>query len=451
MVLKVTLKQIKESEPESKLEVERATNYINGFILRPPSRYVIWLFARLGITANQVSVLAFLSTIVACVFLGLGTYWGMVIGALVAFLELFLDFTDGGLARAINTVSKRGYYIDAMVGHFAALTIPIAVGIGLWVYLNNPIFCILGFTLSTLKAYRVLIATEFVVAYSDWARGTIKPDKKNLLWLIYTLGTNFVNIWRFLLLGFALVDKVEWFLGLFILVTFSESLMALVLILMRTEFTAKAQTLETLKPLLKKSYIEDMLIFTLEDWKINKVDLLNKINRKFKGSKVVVRSSSLSEDSLTVSKAGFYHSELNVDLENSSSLIEAINKVIANYTEGFEKILVQRQTEDILLSGVLFTSELNTNAPYYIINYDDEYKRTDWITSGKDGKLLKIFKNTPPTLLESWTRKLLEAVKEIEGVVTNIPLDIEFAVTNTEDIIIFQVRPLVANVKNEKD
>jgi len=338
-----------------------------------------------------------------------------------------------------------------MVGHFAALTIPIAVGIGLWVYLNNPIFCILGFTLSTLKAYRVLIATEFVVAYSDWARGTIKPDKKNLLWLIYTLGTNFVNIWRFLLLGFALVDKVEWFLGLFILVTFSESLMALVLILMRTEFTAKAQTLETLKPLLKKSYIEDMLIFTLEDWKINKVDLLNKINRKFKGSKVVVRSSSLSEDSLTVSKAGFYHSELNVDLENSSSLIEAINKVIANYTEGFEKILVQRQTEDILLSGVLFTSELNTNAPYYIINYDDEYKRTDWITSGKDGKLLKIFKNTPPTLLESWTRKLLEAVKEIEGVVTNIPLDIEFAVTNTEDIIIFQVRPLVANVKNEKN
>jgi phosphatidylglycerophosphate synthase len=233
--MKLTLKEIKESEPKEKLDHERATNYLNGLTYRPPSRYAIWLLVRLGVTANQASIIGLLIGVVACVFLGWGTYWGFIIGGLVSCLQYFFDFVDGGLARATGTVSKRGYYVDALAGHFASLTTPIAIGYGLWVYTNYPIFLILGFILSVLIASRVLIQMEFIIAYSDQARDVIKPTRKDLWWFIYTFGTNTVNIYRYIFLIFAVLGMVYWWLILYIIVTILELSMALIVSLIKSK------------------------------------------------------------------------------------------------------------------------------------------------------------------------------------------------------------------------
>ena len=41
--------------------------------------------------------------------------------------------------------------------------------------------------------------------------------------------------------------------------------------------------------------------------------------------------------------------------------------------------------KNVSMSGVVFTHDLNTGAPYYVINYDDRIKKTDIVTSGMGG------------------------------------------------------------------
>jgi phosphohistidine swiveling domain-containing protein len=187
----------------------------------------------------------------------------------------------------------------------------------------------------------------------------------------------------------------------------------------------------------------------MKDWTNNKEVILESISKKFKKDKIIVRSSCIDEDSLTKSKAGYYYSELDISPQDSINLTSTIEKVISNYNNKLDQVLIQRQTEDIILSGVLFTSEVNTNSPYYIINYSEGTK-TNWITSGKSGSLLKIFKEVNPLLLDLKWKNLITSINEIETIILNIPLDIEFAVVKDGRIVIFQVRPLAANTKEAR-
>ncbi len=115
------------------------------------------------------------------------------------------------------------------------------------------------------------------------------------------------------------------------------------------------------------------------------------INNKFDG-KIVVRSSSKIEDSFVSSYAGYFHSELYIDSQNPKQIRNAITNVIASYSKNEngsqeDQILVQSQTENVITSGVVFTRNIQNNAPYYLINYDKS-SSTDSVTSGQIGNKL---------------------------------------------------------------
>lgn len=212
--------------------------------------------------------------------------------------------------------------------------------------------------------------------------------------------------------------------------------------------TTKANTLQRLKPLLKKSHIEKTYVFTVLDWSHYKVEILHDIKDKFLNCNIVIRSSCLNEDMMMESKAGHYLSYLNINPQDESNVSLLIDNVIDSYNpnerNNSDQILIQQYTEDVLLSGVLLTRELGSNAPYYVINYD-KTSQTDAVTSGKSASLIKIFKHTHRRLLETTWQKLLDSVDEIERIIPNLALDIEFAVRNDGEIVIFQVRPIAAN------
>ncbi|UCD03749.1 MAG: adenylyltransferase/cytidyltransferase family protein [Candidatus Woesearchaeota archaeon] len=215
----------------------------------------------------------------------------------------------------------------------------------------------------------------------------------------------------------------------------------------KTIISNKADTLEALQPLLKKSKIEKLFSFSVSEWKNNREKMLQLIREKFDGKNIVVRSSALTEDTEEESMAGYFESFLSVDSKNTTSVESAINKVIKSYEKNnsgssFNKVLIQAQTDDIEISGVLFTHSLEKSAPYYVINFDDSTGESNTVTKGVENKSISISKFCQLEKIPNKFKKLIESVKEIEEIVPNLGLDIEFSINKYKEVIIFQVRPL---------
>lgn len=214
-------------------------------------------------------------------------------------------------------------------------------------------------------------------------------------------------------------------------------------------FGTKANTLQKLKDLLRHAVIEEEVVFTQGEWERDREEIIGTVRTRFGQEPVVVRSSSLSEDLHHFSNAGHFESILNVR-PDGDGLAEAVEQVLESYRRGktpteHDQVLVQRQTKDVAISGVIFTRNLRVNTPYYLINYDDSTGRTDSVTGGDGGKKLEILRTVEPETLPSPWKELLRSVREIEDIFQSVALDIEFAVRRDGSIVIFQVRPLAAN------
>ncbi len=212
--------------------------------------------------------------------------------------------------------------------------------------------------------------------------------------------------------------------------------------------STKANTLQSLKDILTKAYIEDIYITTIYAVKMDGDAVARSVSEFFKSGRIVVRSSSKREDAFEESNAGHFTSILGVDVCDMDAIRHAVAAVISSYGEDAgddEQVLVQRQTEDVLVSGVVFTRDIQRNRPYYVINYDVSGS-TDSVTSGAGGASAwmshSVSRDNVP---EKW-KKLMDAVWEIEDLLSGILLDIEFAIT-PESVVIFQVRPLAAAYK----
>jgi len=216
-------------------------------------------------------------------------------------------------------------------------------------------------------------------------------------------------------------------------------------------FETKGQTLIALNKQLNESVIEQIFTFTVRDYLNNRKKIINKIRNKF-NKKIIIRSSTKKEDSITNSHAGEFLTVQNVHINDESSLHSSISRVIKKYREKMnecmnEEILVQEQSSDIKISGVVFTKGLNTNSPYYVITYDDKSGKTDTVTSGQTCNTVWLYRDFKKYKCPSKWKKLAKSIIEIEKLFKSMVLDIEFAINKNNDVIIYQVRPLATNVK----
>ena len=214
----------------------------------------------------------------------------------------------------------------------------------------------------------------------------------------------------------------------------------------------KADTLSKLENIVIKSHIGAQVNFTVAQWLSSPSYVISKIQKKFGGTKLVVRSSSAAEDNWSSSNAGGFESILDVPSSNITELSSAINSVVNSYDESSDssdQILVQEFLQDVAMAGVVFTCSIENGAPYYRFNFDDSSKSTESVTAGNKANLRTVILNKSNS--ESITevapelRNVLIAIQEIEELLNFDKLDIEFAVDSRSQVHIFQVRPIVVN------
>ena len=214
-------------------------------------------------------------------------------------------------------------------------------------------------------------------------------------------------------------------------------------------FGTKADTLAALQPLVNKADVPKLISFTVAEWSAMPVEITQEIAAQFEGGQVVFRSSAVNEDGEQQSQAGAYTSCLDVDSGQPRAVWSAVEEVIGSMDDCPEnQILVMTMVSDVSLSGVIMTHELDSGAPYYVLNYDDETGKTDTITGGGAiNKTVLVHRDYVTDHVDSpRVAELLELTRELEGLCDRgTPLDIEFAKTRDGQLHLLQVRRITVH------
>lgn len=212
---------------------------------------------------------------------------------------------------------------------------------------------------------------------------------------------------------------------------------------MSLSFSTKAGTLAALQGELKTARIAPLLAFTVAQWQADRSGCLSGIAGSLGAGPWIVRSSCGREDGATNSNAGAFLSVSNVE---AAGLEQALEEVIAAYAEAqpSDEVLLQPMLTQVVRSGVAFSHDPNTCAPYRVVNWS-EGSDTTAVTGGMGGRVWQQAANSAVPLAPTFA-PIVALLDELLSLFGNVPLDCEFAVTREADgevLWLLQARPLV--------
>jgi len=130
---------IKEHYTEEKRLLDKETNFWVYLYVRKLSFYVTWLCLRIGLTANQVTLISLILGMLGCFFMILGDRESTIIGAILINLWAILDCVDGNIARVLKKTNKMGWFFDSISGFILNSILLFSIAIGIYFESDNLI------------------------------------------------------------------------------------------------------------------------------------------------------------------------------------------------------------------------------------------------------------------------------------------------------------------------
>ena len=154
-------------QPISRADVEASFNNkvrnmaIVRHIGRPIGNTLTPFFFNQGWTANQMTTLRLMLTMVAAILLGFGSPVVVWLSAVVYYLCFITDCIDGNLARLGDDTSYWGKFYDGAADRLFYAIVPFAAGIGLWRQEEIAWPLVAGAAAAIVYTYNDLISNRF--------------------------------------------------------------------------------------------------------------------------------------------------------------------------------------------------------------------------------------------------------------------------------------------------
>lgn len=215
------------------------------------------------------------------------------------------------------------------------------------------------------------------------------------------------------------------------------------------QFQTKGTNLKALQNKLKSARVLPLVLTSLNALKKDADKILKEIE-VLKAKKLIIRSSSKSEDSSKNSNAGAFLSLANIDATDKKALLKALKEVGNSMPSKDDEILIQPMLEHISLCGVGFSVDKDNFSPYFCLQYD-ENGSSHSITDGSSKSAVSYFHyRNSLKFKDKKMKRIIELIKELEKLFSCSFLDIEFAfakLDSREELFCLQVRPLVMKGK----
>lgn len=173
----------------------------------------------------------------------------------------------------------------------------------------------------------------------------------------------------------------------------------------KLEFQSKAKNLYMLQDKLEHAEVLPLLILTkkqIKDDMQKALDLIDSFCKDKHIQKLIVRSSSMNEDSKHTSNAGAFLSIANITAKHKEAVIKALQQVADSMPNDHDEILIQPYLQHIILCGVGFSVDKDNFSPYYCIECDISGSSSG-ITDGTSKDRISYFqyRDTPTPAQES--------------------------------------------------
>ena len=188
--------------------------FVDRFFNRKVSRWFTRLFLAAGFSPNVITVLATLVGLVAAAGFGVGTYSVGIMAALLFQLAAIIDCCDGEVARLTFTESPFGAWLDITMDNVVHMAIfaGIAVGSylrmagsdGAWIPLALGSAAVLGNGLS----FWLVTRAQKIKSSNGW------KTPVQAAWSDFMLKNVASRDFSVVVLIFAFIGKLDWFLGM---------------------------------------------------------------------------------------------------------------------------------------------------------------------------------------------------------------------------------------------
>lgn len=149
--------------------------------------YFSYLFLRLGISANSITFFWVALATISTFFLWKGTYLYTLIGILLYEFALFIDMTDGEVARFYEWKTGKkatllDSYLDTVAHYLHRGLILLGLGIGAWNRFDNIYWFYLGIAVALIVTWDNMFKLKELEVLVYKNRAEKLEEEKNTLW-----------------------------------------------------------------------------------------------------------------------------------------------------------------------------------------------------------------------------------------------------------------------------